>query len=465
MKRVVWVITAVVVLLAAACQKGSDGGDVPGLSTAFDIDVSDVTASCAAVSVRATSGSGLFYFDVIESEALTAFESPRELAEGWIENIFELIDEYNQYDEADYELMDFLSRGSDSYHYTCQLSPKTRYAVLAFEVDSEGRVGANISLAEFDTTEVEASKNTFEITVEGTLAKINASIKDEYYLFDIYRSEELEGLTEPQIISRLIYDAIDYGIGDFVMGCGFDELDYDEYLVNGLSYSAVCVGYDGGATTSLTRYDFTYKSNAADSDFASDIYQGESNLSANTDFRADRLEVVLYGDLYNTGAKVYKLSALTQSGDMGFAVEICTDADSESFAGTYHTAQPIGTPRSMLLGYQRDAQTLLGSWFWNNDLSERSAALDGVTTISLNGDNIVLNTEWSDSNSIKVFGSYSGKYTYSDKSDIGTPSAAMLAVTTLFDGTSRVETMDASRHRRVNGERPITKRAIKVSLA
>ena len=419
MKKLLWIFAAATLLVTACNNNPQPGGDndapdVPS-QTGFDITVSQITASCANIDVAADSTNTYFYFDVIESEIITAYDSVSDIAEAWVADIFEMIDEYAEYYGEYYEFADFLSRSEDSYFYACMLSPKTKYTVIAFEVDQQGNIGSKIATKEFTTTEVKKSNNTFQISIIDGVATIDASNKAEYYLFEIYEKSELEGLTESQIISQLIYDAIDYGISDFIMGCGMDELDYSEYLVANTEYSAVCVGYDGGATTALTRYDFTYTSTSGDSDYDSDLYEGMSNLSQNANFTPEYIYVMNCGDYYYSSTTNIMISN-DEAEDIGFQAEIFIPLNSSDFMGTFHVSNQIGTVNSLMRGYEDYEYTMYGTWYmdWNNE--EYSAAVDGKIVLSGNNSNLNLSLEFTDENSKKVTISYNGEYTYEDYS-------------------------------------------------
>ena len=406
-------------LLATACDSSNDnggGGNGDYDNSNFTIEVSEVTASCANVQVTSAEAGEYFYFDVVESEILSALESPMQLAESWVADIFEMIEEYKEYGES-YTFADFLSRGEDQYFYTCMLSPETSYMVVAFCVDKEGNIGDCLSLKEFSTRSVRASDNTFEITVEDGIAKVDASNKQEYYLFEIYEAEELASLSEQQIISRLIYDAIDYGIDEFVMGCGFDEVDYSEYLINGTRYVACCVGYDGGATTSLTRYEFTYASAGGDDDYTSDLIPGISNISSNITFNPVTVDVLYFGDDYGTGANNFFIDALNEDGEEGTFFEIFVPLSSTDFTGTFHSSSEIGVVNTMMRGYEDSEAMMYGTWYYNYTANEYAALYDGSVTLSLNGSTLNFTLELRDENSYKVSVSYSGEYNYTDASE------------------------------------------------
>jgi hypothetical protein len=331
-----------------------------------------------------------------------------QLAEAWVADIFEMIEEYKAYDEI-YTFSDFLSRGEDQYFYTCMLTPETAYTVVAFSVDAEGNIGESLSLKEFSTGKVKPSNNTFTITVEEGVAKIDAKNKQEYYLFEIYEAAELASLSEQQIISRLIYDAIDYGIDEFVMGCGFDELDYSTTLINGTRYVACCVGYDGGATTQLTRYDFTYATAGGD-DYESDLMPGVSNLSSNVTFRPTELYVEDSGDYYSTGTKSIYVEAYNAESGQLLYLEVFVPLTATDFAGTYHTSSKIGDVHTMMRGYEDSEAYLFGSWFCDEATTEYSAAYDGKSTLAFNGSTITIDVEWRDENSKSVKMTYSGAF-------------------------------------------------------
>ena len=52
------------------------------------------------------------------------------------------------------------------------------------------------------------------------------------------------------------------------MATGPDSYDYSSVLEEGVSYTVLVFGYDGGATTGLTRYEFTYETAAATDEVA-----------------------------------------------------------------------------------------------------------------------------------------------------------------------------------------------------
>lgn len=226
----------------------------------FTISVTDIKATGATVSVVPSDATVTYYFDVIEKTELDEYADAKVFIE-------ELIDDMIAYAESyDKSLADMLSTGNDSFTYYSGLMPSTEYYAYAVGIDADGNITSDVSTETFTTAETVPSSNTFTVTESNGYIEVTPSNNDPY-VWDIYSTASLSGFSDDEIISGVIS-----GLGEdlpIYTATGVDGYDYSEALVPGVSYTVLVFGYDGGPTTGLTKYEFTYE--ASDEGSSSEV--------------------------------------------------------------------------------------------------------------------------------------------------------------------------------------------------
>ncbi len=209
----------------------------------FDIQVSDITATTATVTVAATPDDAPFYFDVIEAD-LVAYYGATYIAEVLLEQMVELWEgQYKEmYEGYGYTFADlFLSAGTDSYTYegNTALDPSTEYAVVAFAVDPTTlTVAGTPGTATFTTLEKQVSSEPLTITfaeADGVLTITPSNDND--YLWVEFTPEEIEGFGSAEAAWQ---DYVDFAL----------SMDYLSYFITSGEDEVICANwFDPGTWT------------------------------------------------------------------------------------------------------------------------------------------------------------------------------------------------------------------------
>ena len=144
------------------------------------------------------------------------------------------------------------SFGKDSYAW--ELSSDTEYTGFAFAVNEKAQLSSKVSYSTFRTEKVEPSDNVITISIENLTYK-GADVRftttnDDPYAALVFRSEDLKGMSESEVLS---YCAYDLQPPTFV-GSRVENLTA---LEEQKEYTAVAFGLWGGeVTTGLFRVDF-----------------------------------------------------------------------------------------------------------------------------------------------------------------------------------------------------------------
>ena len=401
-------------LVMSGCGKGDEGNNLnPGggngggstSSKNFTISVSDITASCVNVTVSPKNNVNSFYFDVIECSEYDSYSDPQVLMEEYIAELQQLVEEW-----ADYGLTfeDMLSSVTDSYYYVCALTPETNYYAFAVGVAANGTITTNPEVKKFTTSKVKASSNTFSIALQNDYLIITPSIESEYYLYNIY-SGALDSATasDATIINAVLENAEEYGLDYFLGGNGENEFDFSGEFTNGQTYTAVVFGYDGAATTAVTRLTFTYDGSGSaggggnDGGEDGEVYIGISNLSANKNITIIGAEAYYYGDYYGTStenwtAYFFSSEEITNTTDI-VVCEFFSKLGAKSPAGSYTIDyDTLGNAGNAMPGFMDAEGYTLGTWYMNGGTTSYAASESGSFSITASGSKYNVNVEFVD---------------------------------------------------------------------
>ena len=120
------------------------GGDATTSNNTFKVNVTDITANGATVSVT-PSNYDTYYFDVIEKDIYDMYTDKKELAADYMAEIAEVCKDYG------YTIADVLSSGSDAYSFEGYLDANTAYYALAFGVSTSGAITTDVAATAFTT--------------------------------------------------------------------------------------------------------------------------------------------------------------------------------------------------------------------------------------------------------------------------------------------------------------------------
>lgn len=230
-----------------------DGTEEP-VEVVFTVSVTDITTNSATVSVTPSDATVTYYFDLIEKSVFDKYGDASVLLE-------EVIADLQGYESYGYSLTDFLSQGADSYTYEgdTALDPSTEYCVYVAGVDADGTITTDVTTETFTTEAIVPSDNTFTVTETNGHIEITPT-NDDPYVWSVFTTESLGDLSDEELI-----DGVLYTLGEdlpYYITTGAYAVDMTN-LEEGVSYTVLVFGYDGGATTGLTKYEFTYEAAAA----------------------------------------------------------------------------------------------------------------------------------------------------------------------------------------------------------
>ena len=249
-------LLSVVCLFGAACTKSDPApGTDPNSSekpenAEFIVEVSDVGTVTVNVHITAKDKDMGYYSDVLtESDFL---EAGKHGFDDYLQYVIKSLESQGKtYEEA---VETITSYGSDDYILTT-LKPNMKYYAVAVGIDKEGKSTTDVFSYNFTTLDVEASSNTFDITVSDETefgAKVSVKTQnDDDYFMDIVPSgvkEEVEARGE-DIRQYLIESHLAAGdLEDFILR-GSKEF-VAETLKPGWKYDVIAFGCkDGFANT------------------------------------------------------------------------------------------------------------------------------------------------------------------------------------------------------------------------
>ena len=254
-------------LLVTACNKGGDEihnedkpdtPEQPETKAPFKVEVIDITATAARVSVTPTDKGSKYYFDLLRAEYYKEYNEEFGF-QRFIDNTIKNLMESNNFTK-DEVLSRILSAGDDSYGFT-NLSADTEYYAVAMGIDSKGLITTDIISVKFSTEKAKESNNTFKITLgsssyTGVTYSVKPTNTQERYVLIPWNKATVDRLGN-----------------DFIAHCLKARSDIESYVVTGnqsgnidscipgRDYYLIAFGYEGGlATTPLTKVPFSTKS-------------------------------------------------------------------------------------------------------------------------------------------------------------------------------------------------------------
>lgn len=224
----------------------------------FVIDVTDIGASSATVSVTPSKTDVPYYFDLITKADYEAAGGDDAAVGQYVTEFLDFLIEY--YSMSLEEVVDgIVSTGPDSYAYEGNLDPETDYYVFACGLTTDGRINTDVGLKAFRTEAVKPSDNVFtlditNITATGSLVTVTTT-NDDPYIIDVWPTADIEGLSDDEIVATAEEM---YGMWImFLEGAGDMELDNEGYLDPETDYTVWICGYESGSrTTAVTKATF-----------------------------------------------------------------------------------------------------------------------------------------------------------------------------------------------------------------
>lgn len=233
--------------------------DKPATEAPFTIEVLDITATEARVSVSPDDKSAKYYFDILRELYYNEYNDKFGF-QRFIDNTINGLMTSNSMTKEDV-LKRILSSGDDSYGFTGLEAGSVYYAV-AMGIDEDGKITTDIAVQKFSTTEVAPSTNVFDLSVGGTTYTgvsydIKPSNAAEQYVLIPWNKPLVDQMSDAEFIKHCLAARSD--IEEFIYTG--NQSGVIDSCAPGRDYYLIAFGYEGGvATTGVTKVPFTTKS-------------------------------------------------------------------------------------------------------------------------------------------------------------------------------------------------------------
>ena len=256
-----FVIFVIVALLCISCSDngGAASSDTslpnrPSAELPLTISVTDITPTTARVSVEPKQPSVPYYFDLLSEQFYDEY-SVRGF-QLFLDNTIQVLMASNGQSKAQV-LSQILSEGRDEHLFT-DLEAGSVYYVVAMYVDSDGQLCSEVATAQFTTSAISPSHNSFELQLgsasyDGVAYTVTPTIISEPYILIPWNRQFVDQASDEEFISHCI------GRSDIERFCCVGaQSGVIEGCMPGWEYYLVAFGYQGGvATTGLFKIPFT----------------------------------------------------------------------------------------------------------------------------------------------------------------------------------------------------------------
>lgn len=388
MKKVVKLfILAMLAVCGVACEQlggidngGNNGGNGENngngnneTTPSLVIDVTDITATSATVSVTPSDNNSTYYFDVIEKDYFDACTSEEQFVADYVADLQATINEINSAYGTSYSIADFLSSGSDSYTYEeGELEPNHDYYAFAFCLSANGEIKSGLTKKAFKTlNEATTSENTFQVSVSnisatGATVSVTPSNSDSYY-FDVIEKDIYDAYTDKKAFAaeyiaevKDLYESYGFTFAD-ALSSGNDSYSFDGLLDPNTAYYAFAFGVttSGAISTDVTTVEFTTLESSGNT--------GDKNL---TSFEMGYFEN--WGDYYGTNALNWFIDLYSSTTNDYFVLELQGDlSDTAPVAGEYQLLSTFAAGTAVAGGVDEDGYIYGTYWGLFDDSFER----------------------------------------------------------------------------------------------
>lgn len=399
-----------------------NGNGNSGTTTSFVIDVTNITATGATVSVTPSTNE-TYYFDVIEKAYFDTYATEEEFAADYVADIQATINEINSSNGANYTLAEFLSSGSDSYTYEeGDLEPNTDYYAFAFCLSANGEIKGGFTKKAFKTlNEATTSENTFQVEVSnisatGVTVSVTPSNYDTYY-FDVIEKDIYDAYTDKKAFAaeyiaevKDFYESYGYTLAD-ALSSDRDTHTYEDSFDANTDYYAFAVGVSssGAITTDITVKAFTTLASGSGNEGGNTPGTGDLALNNFTYGYYSN-----YGDYYGTGATNWYIGLYPEEGMDFVTLEVQTALDATDFTGNYTLASTFeaGTAVAGFVEVDDEGGYVCGSYwgvlYSNYELADYALLASGSVTIGKTGSNYTIAVDAVDIDGYKVTVNYEG---------------------------------------------------------
>lgn len=233
---------------------------VQRVECSFSIDITNVGAASAIISVNPTNNECYYFCDFVTAEEYDKYGGD----DGIIQANAELIRSAIQiYEMAGYDksVTDFLEKGN--YRYECtKLEAETDYVVFAFGMDPSCKGTTDVTKKTFTTTSEGQSSLTFtsdlyDLKFNGARIAFSPSNDEETFFTDCMDYETFSGFKSDKELTDWAIAEAGNSMSS-LLSKGYHVVDASGLLVSKTKYVAYAFGFNGSsATTSVTKVEFT----------------------------------------------------------------------------------------------------------------------------------------------------------------------------------------------------------------
>lgn len=225
----------------------------------FTIEVSDVTKKGAKIKVTPSNRSCTYFCDYVTAAEYAQYGGDTGIAATNVELIRRAVEIYHMagYDKSfsDFLYTDIVSDTPEA------LISGTDYVVFAFGLDPSGIVTTDVAVKTFKTDAPDQSSLTFttevfDLKFNGAKIGFTPSNDDETFFTDCMDYETFSKFSTDQDVIAWVLSQAGSNITSY-LAQGYHVVDASEMLVSETKYVAYAFGYDNGATTGLTKVEFT----------------------------------------------------------------------------------------------------------------------------------------------------------------------------------------------------------------
>ncbi len=404
-KNFVAVLLSAFTLLMAACENpdtGNGNNEPPQMT--FNIIVENITTAGADVTVVPSDETALYYFDKVTKAEYDGYKGDNAaFMKAMIENLRAFCKESGN------SLASAVSVGDDFHSYNGDLIPGTEYYIFAFALDAKLNPNSNLTLEAFTTEEVQASTNTFHVSVNGGEITVTPSNNDPYF-WDMMPTEECQGVSDSDLMNELVSYYQQMGYLDYYIVNGVDSFDYSQHMTPGNSYTVCVFGFNGVPTTALTKYTFTYTGSSSGG--GSDSGSETTTLTGDVKMTIASAEAYYYGDYYDIGTNDWEIGLFDSTGNEFVIAEFFTVLSQSTPEGSYTITAKAGDAGTAYSGDLDQEGYILPTYYGKQtstgDVVDIAMIAAGSFSITKSNANytVVLNLE--DAVGHKVTGNYTG---------------------------------------------------------
>lgn len=260
-----WAVTLIIALVS--CSNGGNGVEptpdpdptpTPEKEAAFKVEVLDIAATEARVSVTPKDKASKYYFDLLREEFYKEYNEEFGFQRFIDNTVTSLMNSNNM--SKDEVLKRILSAGDDSYGFT-NLKAGTTYYAVAMGIDSKGLLSTDVVSTKFTTQDAKVSDNSFNIEIKSTsfdsvTYSVTPKNSSDKYVLIVWNKPTVDSMTSEEFIAHCLKSRSD--IESYVVS-GTQSGTIEECFP-GRDYYITVFGYEGGlATTGVTKEAFTTK--------------------------------------------------------------------------------------------------------------------------------------------------------------------------------------------------------------